>query len=89
MRKWTFALLVLAGLTCSGSALGAQEPGWSGNVLAFGQQRARIEATPIIHRNYRPFHFYGNTVRRRYYHGTALPRPSEFVRGPAALARVR
>ena len=89
MKKWTFALLVAASLTCLCSTVAAQEPGWSGNVIAFGQQRAQIEATPIIHRNYRPFHFYGNTVRRRYYRGTAVPRPNEVVRGSAALAEGR
>jgi len=85
MKKCSFALLVAASLTFLCSTVAAQEPGWSGNVIAVGPQRARIEATPIIYRNYRPFHFYGNTVRRRHYHGTALPRPNEFVRGPASL----
>jgi hypothetical protein len=89
MKKWTFALLVLAGLSCSRPTATALEPGWSGNVVAFGRERARIEATPIIYRNYRPFHFYGNTVRRRYYHGTAVPRPGNMVRGPRAFARAR
>ncbi len=89
MRKWTFALLVLAGLSCSCPTATAFEPGWSGNIIAFGQERARIESTPIIYRNYRPLHFYGNTVRRRYYHGTALPRSGNVLRSSGAVARAR
>jgi hypothetical protein len=50
-----------------------QEPGWSGQVIAVGQTRREIRSTDILHRPYRPLHFYGNTVRRRYYHGSAMP----------------
>lgn len=89
MKKSTFAMLTLALVTCSTAAVPAQEPGWSGPVIAFGQQRAQIESTPIISRNYRPFHFYGNTVRRRYYRGTVLPSPGDILRGTVSLARVR
>jgi hypothetical protein len=89
MKKLIFAVWLLAFLTCSTSAVVAQEPGWSGPVIAFGQQRAQIESTPIVSRNYRPFHFYGNTVRRRYYRGTVLPSPGDVLRGSGALARVR
>ena len=89
MKKSTFAMLMLAFLTCSASSVASQEPGWSGPVIAFGQQRAQIEATPIVSRNYRPLHFYGNTVRRRYYRGTALPSPGDMLRGSAAAARSR
>ena len=88
MKKWAFPLLVLAGMTCFSSSVPAQEPGWSGRVIVFGQERAQIEATPIIHRNYRPMHFYGNTVRRRYYRGSALPRPADVVRGSTAIVPV-
>jgi len=81
MKKWAFILLILAGLACFGSSASGQEPGWSGRVIAFGEQRAQIESTPIVHRSYRPLHFYGNTVRRRYYHGTALPGAGLINRG--------
>ena len=84
MKKWAFTLLILVGMTCLGSSASGQEPGWSGRVIAFGEQRAQIESTPIVHRSYRPLHFYGNTVRRRYYRGTALPVPASVVRGSAA-----
>jgi hypothetical protein len=63
----------------------AQEPGWSGQVIAFGQQREQIRSTPIEQRPYRPLHFYGNAVRRAHYHGSVLPRPADLVRGSSAL----
>ncbi len=67
------------------SQLSAQEPGWWGVVIAPSSQRPLIESTPIIHRPYRPLHFYGNTVRRNYYRGTPLPAPRDFLQGGAAL----
>ncbi len=35
-----------------------------GPVIAVGAQRQEIRATPILERENRPLHFYGNTVRR-------------------------
>ncbi|QEG38939.1 hypothetical protein [Roseimaritima ulvae] len=58
----------------------AAEPHWSPVVIARGQQRAQIEATPIELRPYRPLHFYGNTLRRLHHRGRALPRPIDFRR---------
>ncbi len=63
----------------------SSEPGWLGVVRARGELKEQIESTPIVDRPNRPFHFYGNTVRREYYRGTALPRPSDLVKGGAAL----
>ena len=34
------------------------EPGWLGVVIARGELREQIEATPILDRPYRPLHFY-------------------------------
>ena len=51
----------------------AAEPGWSPVVIATGAYRQQLQATPIELRPYRPFHFYGNTVRRRHYRGTVVP----------------
>ncbi len=85
-RLITLSLLVL-GLFASGAA--AQEPGWWGYVIAPESVRPQIRRTPIIHRPYRPLHFYGNTVRRRYYRGTAIPAPRDFIRGGGALIRRR
>lgn len=51
----------------------AGEPGWTHGVVLFGDARKKKDATPILEREYRPFHFYGNTVRRQYYRGTSVP----------------
>ncbi len=59
--------------------------GWMGVVVARGELKQEIESTPILDRPNRPFHFYGNTVRREYHRGSALPRPGDFVKGGAAL----
>ena len=89
MKKWAFTFLILAGMTCFDASASGQEPGWSGRVIAFGEQRTQIEATPIIHRSYRPLHFYGNTVRRRYYRGPALPLPTGVVRTSAVIDSIQ
>jgi hypothetical protein len=62
-----------------------QEPGWLGVVVARGELKKEIDSTPIVDRPNRPFHFYGNTVRRRYYRGSGVPRPADFAKGGAAL----
>ena len=80
------ALILSAVLSVAfGSTSWSQEPGWWGVVIATGPDQARIEATPIIRRPYRPLHFYGNTVRRRYYRGSPIPRPRDFAQGGVAL----
>ena len=43
------------------------EPGWSPIILPTGAYRQQIKSMPIHLRPYRPFHFYGNNVRRAYY----------------------
>ena len=53
------------------------EPGWRMPVFARGVQRSEIQSTPIHLRSYRPFHFYGNTVRRNYYRGNPVPTPRD------------
>jgi hypothetical protein len=79
--------IVVLSLPASGSTTFAKErePGWSGTVVARGEQRAAIEATNILHRPYRPFHIYGNTVRRQYYRGRSVPTAGDFLRGSTAL----
>ena len=72
------ALIAFATLVVPAIAQG-QEPGWSPSVIALGTQREEIRSTDILHRPYRPMHFYGNTVRRRHYRGTAVPRPFTVV----------
>lgn len=67
------------------AASAAAEPGWSGSVIARGAERQRLLSTPITERPYRPFHFYGNAVRRNHYRGTVLPAPRDFFEGGASL----
>ncbi len=76
MKKLCLALLFCGfAATVSVENARAEEPGWSCVVIATGEYREQIKATPIEMRPYRPFHFYGNTVRRKYHRGTALPVP--------------
>ena len=81
------ALTVAAFLLCASNFANSQEPGWASNVVTPEPLRATLEATPIVYRLYRPFHFYGNTVRRIYYRGTAMPAPVDFRMGARALLR--
>ncbi len=87
MRRTIAPLFVIVSLTLTAATAIAQEPGWSGPVIARGHQREEIEATPIPYRAYRPFHFYGNTVRRMHYRGTILPRPTDVLQGGSVLLR--
>lgn len=83
MQRLCIVVLLACGLFTSSAA--AQEPGWWGVVIAPEPIRSQVRSTPIIQRPYRPFHFYGNTIRRRYYRGTPLPAPRDIVQGSAAL----
>jgi hypothetical protein len=83
-RYFLAVVTVLAGLTLPSPVL-AREPGWVGNVVLPQPQRAVIEKTPMIRRPYRPFHFYGNTVRRMHYHGRLWPTPMELGEGMNAF----
>jgi hypothetical protein len=73
--KLRYAILALvAGELLGISTAFAVGSGSVGPIIAFGEQRRQIEATPILERPYRPLHFYGNTVRRRYYrNGGGMP----------------
>ena len=61
----------------------SSRPGWLGVVVARGDLKEWIDSTPIVDRPNRPLHFYGNTVRRRYYRGNSS-RLNEAVQGGAA-----
>lgn len=91
---FTALSLVVAGLlgvsvakadntTNAAPAARGQEPGWMGVIVARGELKQEIKSMPMVDRPYRPFHFYGNTVRREYYHGTRLPAPRKVLRGDA------
>jgi hypothetical protein len=59
------------------------EPGWTYGVVRTGQERDAIKSLPVTQRPYRPLHFYGNTVRRMHYRGTAVPAPRDVVKAGA------
>ncbi len=83
MRKFAGFLIVVFGAVSSDRTVSA-EPGWSPVIIATGAYRQQIESTPIELRPYRPFHIYGNTVRRNYYRGNPLPLPRG--EGPTIIA---
>ena len=67
----------------------SQEPPWTGPVIARGLDRAAIKSIDMLQRPYRPFHFYGNTLRRAYYRGQALPTPSDVAQAIKVLVTGR
>lgn len=79
-----FVGLLYVGLSCR-LAGGQQEPGWTGRVIKRGEERRVVNSLPIVERPYRPVHFYGNTVRGRYYRETVLPTPRDVVAGAGAF----
>ncbi len=87
MARSLMAVLVISAGLALPCPTTASEPGWVGQVVKPLDQRAQIQQTPIIYRPYRPLHFYGNTVRRLYYHGRALPTPGEIGSGLRAIAQ--
>ena len=95
MKSLTTALAILAlGLSATTSYAQVpaivpvaphQEPGWLGAIIARGELREQIEATPILDRPYRPLHVYGNTIRRNYYRGAPGPRVRDVAQGTGAF----
>lgn len=86
MRTAILLLIAVACLLGSTTTVKAAEPGWTNRVIKVGEDRKRSEATPILQRPYRPLHFYGNTVRRRHYRGTATPTPRDMWQTAVSLA---
>lgn len=76
VRSFWIAGLLVCSMAMAGEA---REPGWDWRVVTFGDQREKIQGTPILERDYRPLHFYGNTVRRMHYRGSPLPLPKSVV----------
>jgi hypothetical protein len=76
VRSFLITGLFVCVMAMSGEA---REPGWDWRVVTFGDQREKIQDTPILERDYRPLHFYGNTVRRMHYRGSPLPLPKSVV----------
>ncbi|MCA9148366.1 MAG: hypothetical protein KDA92_03655 [Planctomycetales bacterium] len=86
-RRVALTLACLSIVTLCNRVVTAQEPGWASEIVAGGVTRQAIESTPMINRPYRPLHFYGNTVRRIHYRGTALPAPRDFRSGLQVATR--
>jgi hypothetical protein len=84
LAAFTLSMGVLFAVPSTASAA-SNEPGWLGVVVARGELKQWIESTPIVDRPNRPFHFYGNAVRREYYRGTARPQAADAVKGGASL----
>jgi len=49
------------------------EPGWSGPIVLQGDAITAKQDIPILDREYRPLHVYGNMTRRHHYRGTVIP----------------
>ena len=49
------------------------EPGWSGPSVLQGDAKTANQDIPILERDYRPLHVYGNMSRRHHYRGTVIP----------------
>lgn len=79
-----FAAFSLA-LSCGQCASFGQQPEWTGRVLKVGIDRQYTDSVDILERPYRPFHFYGNTVRRMHYRGFPLPLPVDFFMSGYAM----
>lgn len=75
MRMKILQVLVAAGVMAQCVEASAFNPNGRGPIIAQGEMREQLEATPILQRPYRPLHVYGNTVRRRHYRGPALSPP--------------
>lgn len=80
LNRSLLVVALLFGLTFSVQNAEAQEPDWYPYVIARGNDRQAIENTPILERPYRPFHFYGNTVRRSHFRGNPVPLPRDWAR---------
>lgn len=72
VRVWFASLLGMTILFAASARLACAETR-PVPIVAAGELRREIKATPILERPNRPLHFYGNTVRRQYYRGASIP----------------
>ena len=77
------ASMVLLGPSTATADSNNNKPGWVPVVVARGEFKQWIDSTPIVDRPNRPLHFYGNTVRRRYYRGNTAPQGNDTAKGAA------
>ena len=84
-----FAAAVTLSFAFAGSAAAEAAEASSGvslKVITFGDERARLQSTPIEERPYRPLHFYGNRVRRQSRRSTASSEARSTQATPASNA---
>ena len=87
LARFCSVVIFVLSLTIFVQSTTAQEPGWYPYVIARGNDRTVIEKTPIVERQYRPFHFYGNAVRRSHFRGNPLPMPRDWARTVISVTR--
>ena len=78
----TMRTLILLTLLSTGasSTRALAQTGFDPRIIVFGEEREKIESTPIEQRPNRPLHFYGNTIRRRHYRNVSQPSRSRSSR---------
>ena len=82
-------LIILTLLSVGTSSVPAiAQTGFDPRIIVFGDEREKIENTPIEQRPNRPLHFYGNTVRRRRYRTVSQPSRSRSSQRPVNLDQV-
>lgn len=77
LRRTLFALAAVTSTAVvipdsAASAAGREGSGVSLKVITFGEERQRLQSTPIEQRPYRPLHVYGNAVRRQHSRGQSF-----------------
>ncbi len=80
VRSLFLPLIIVAGMTSAAYGqpkLDAprvkHEPGWTGPSVLQGDAKTANKDIPILERDYRPLHVYGNMTRRHHYRGTVIP----------------
>ena len=71
----TLALLTILSTSLGGVPVVAASGGFDPRIVVFGDERERIQNTPIEQRPNRPLHFYGNRIRRQ--NTRTVSRPSQ------------
>lgn len=89
MKRKLLIFMFVAGVWSGGWLTFPQETSGQGPIIATGDLRRQIAATPIVERPNRPLHVYGNTVRRRHHRHLHAPTGREVSRATRAATRRR
>jgi hypothetical protein len=89
MKRKLIIFMLVFGAWSGGWLALPQETRGQGPVIATGELRRQISATPIVARPNRPLHVYGNAVRRRHHRGVSAPTGRQVVRASRAVTRRR